>query len=181
MDHADAVPIAELLNERRYLLDVAYWMLGSTGAAESVVDETYRRWYGLSGAARRRITTPRSWLAKTVGGICLDLLPDGGADGRRRGVRAQAQDAEGPQEKLEEEVSRVLLNALDSLSPAERAAFVLKNAGMPPMQSPTSWDAPSRSAPNSSTGRATTCGCSAHVPRRRNGTMPLPAPSAKPV
>ncbi|WP_030934171.1 RNA polymerase sigma factor [Streptomyces sp. NRRL B-24720] len=132
MDHADAVPIAELLNERRYLLDVAYWMLGSTGAAESVVDETYRRWYGLSGAARRQITTPRSWLAKTVGGICLDLLPDRGAAGRRRGVRGQGRDAEGPQEKLEEEVSRVLLNALDSLSPAERAAFVLKNAGMPP-------------------------------------------------
>lgn len=132
MDHADAVPIAELLNERRYLLDVAYWMLGSTGAAESVVDETYRRWYGLSGAARRQIMAPRSWLAKTAGGICLDLLPDRGTAGRRGHVRAQAQDAEGPQERLEEEASRVLLNALDSLSPAERAAFVLKNAGMPP-------------------------------------------------
>ncbi|MFI5634590.1 RNA polymerase subunit sigma [Streptomyces sp. NPDC051664] len=132
MDHADAVPIAELLNERRLLLDVAYWMLGNSGEAESVVDETYRRWYELSGAARRQITAPRSWLAKTVGGICLDRLPNRGAAGRRGGVRAQAQDAEGPQQRLEEEVSRVLLNALDSLSPAERAAFVLKNAGMPP-------------------------------------------------
>ncbi|MGO4431318.1 RNA polymerase subunit sigma, partial [Streptomyces sp. MCAF7] len=64
MDHAgDAVPIAELLDERRYLLDVAYWMLGSGGAAESVIDETYRRWYGLSDAARARIAVPRSWLA----------------------------------------------------------------------------------------------------------------------
>lgn len=181
MDHADAVPIAELLNERRYLLNIAYWMLGSTGEAESVVDESYRRWYGLSSAARRQITAPRPWLAKTVGGICLDRLPDRGAAGRRRSVRTQAQDAEGPKQRLEEEVTWVLLNALDSLSPAERAAFVLKNAGMPPMQSPTSWDAPSRSAPNSPTGRASTCGCSAHVPRRRNSTMPSPAPSAKPV
>lgn len=48
MDHPDAEPIAELLDERRYLLDVAYRMLGSPGEAESVVDETYRRWYGLS-------------------------------------------------------------------------------------------------------------------------------------
>ncbi|WP_406434082.1 RNA polymerase subunit sigma [Streptomyces sp. NBC_01589] len=132
MDHADTVPIAELLNERRYLLDVAYWMLGSAGGAESVVDETYRRWYGLSDAARRQITAPRPWLAKTVGGICLDRLPDRGAAGRTRGVRTHAQDTEGPKQRLEEEVTWVLLNALDSLSPAERAAFVLKNAGMPP-------------------------------------------------
>lgn len=74
MDHADAVPIAELLDERRYLLDVASWMLGSPGGAESVVDETYRRWYGLSDAARGRITAPRSWLARIAGGICVGLL-----------------------------------------------------------------------------------------------------------
>lgn len=42
MDQDDAVPIAELWEERRYLLDIAHWMLGSPGAAESAVDETYR-------------------------------------------------------------------------------------------------------------------------------------------
>ncbi|MGW5665489.1 hypothetical protein ACWEWG_36610 [Streptomyces sp. NPDC003758] len=63
MDHADAEPIAELLDERRYLLDVAYRMLGSPGEAESVVDETYRRWYGPSDTERRRIAAPRPWLA----------------------------------------------------------------------------------------------------------------------
>ncbi|MFG2480318.1 RNA polymerase subunit sigma [Streptomyces fagopyri] len=74
MDRAAAVPLAELLDERRYLLDVACWMLGSAGAAERVVDETYRRWYGLPDAARGRIEAPRSWLAKTAGGICLGRL-----------------------------------------------------------------------------------------------------------
>ncbi|MFF2993286.1 RNA polymerase subunit sigma [Streptomyces sp. NPDC057950] len=74
MDRAAAVPLAELLDERRYLLDVACWMLGSAGAAEHVVDETYRRWYGLPDAARGRIEVPRSWLAKTAGGICLGRL-----------------------------------------------------------------------------------------------------------
>ncbi|MEU9292075.1 RNA polymerase subunit sigma, partial [Streptomyces sp. NPDC048275] len=134
MDHADAVPIAELLDERRYLLDVAYWMLGSPGEAESVVDETYRRWYGLSDAARRQATVPRSWLAKTAGGICLGrlALPDRADDARRAARAAEGQEPERPAVRLGEEVSRVLLNALDSLSPAERAAFVLKNAGMPP-------------------------------------------------
>ncbi|MFF4355160.1 sigma factor-like helix-turn-helix DNA-binding protein [Streptomyces sp. NPDC001530] len=135
MDHADAVPIAELLDERRSLLDVAYWMLGSAGEAESVVDETYRRWYGLSDAARQQITAPRSWLAKTAGGIGLDrlALPDRGAAGQREGYRTQTGDAEGARARLAEEVSRVLLTALDSLSPAERAAFVLNDVfGMTP-------------------------------------------------
>ncbi|MFD8813775.1 sigma factor-like helix-turn-helix DNA-binding protein [Streptomyces sp. NPDC059627] len=132
MDHADAVPVAELLDERRHLLEVTYWMLGSSGEAESVVGETYRRWYGLSDAERGRITAPRYWLAKTAGGICLGLLahPHWGATGRgdkseEHHTRTGA--AEEAQASLEEEVSRVLLNALDSLSPAERAAFVLND------------------------------------------------------
>ncbi|MHA5050618.1 sigma-70 family RNA polymerase sigma factor family protein [Streptomyces sp. SD15] len=134
MDHADAVPIAELLDERRYLLDVAYWMLGSPGEAEHVVDLTYRQWYALSDAARRQITVPRSWLAKTVGGICLGhlALPDRADDARYAARAAEGQEAERPAVRLGEEVSRVLLNALDSLPPAERAAFVLKNVGLPP-------------------------------------------------
>ncbi|MET8331876.1 RNA polymerase subunit sigma [Streptomyces sp. NPDC005181] len=134
MDQADAMSIAELLDERRYLLDVAFWMLGSAGEAESIVDETYRRWYGLSDAARRQITAPRPWLAKTAGGICLDRLAlhDRGAAGRRGDARTQTQDAEWVQAGPGEEISRILLNALDSLPPAERAVFVLKNAGMTP-------------------------------------------------
>ncbi|MFE3269672.1 RNA polymerase subunit sigma [Streptomyces sp. NPDC059215] len=81
MDRAGAVPLAELLDERRYLLDVACWMLGSAGAAERVVDETYRRWYGLPDAARGRIQVPRSWLARTAGGLCLGRLTGpGGMD-----------------------------------------------------------------------------------------------------
>ncbi|MGW0084843.1 RNA polymerase subunit sigma [Streptomyces sp. NPDC003393] len=71
MEHGDAVPIAELLDERRCLLEVARRMLDRPGEAESVVEETYRRWYGLPEGARRRINAPRSWLANTAGGICL--------------------------------------------------------------------------------------------------------------
>jgi RNA polymerase sigma-70 factor, ECF subfamily len=120
MDHADGVPIAELLDERRHLLDVAHWMLGSPGEAESVVDETYRRWYGLPDAAREQITAPRPWLAKTAGGICLDRL------------MLPGRTAAGPG-TLEEEVGRALLDALDFLTPAERATFVLNDVfGMAP-------------------------------------------------
>ncbi|MEV6131380.1 RNA polymerase subunit sigma [Streptomyces violaceusniger] len=135
MEHADAVPIAELLDERRYLLDVAYWMLGGPREAENVVDETYRRWYGLSDAERRQITAARSWLAKTAGGICLNRLthPDRGTTGQKEDHRTETGDSEGARTRLVEEVSRVLLNALDSLPPPERAGFVLHDAfGMAP-------------------------------------------------
>lgn len=123
MEDADAMPIAELLEERRYLMDVAYWMLGSAGEAECVVDEAYRRWYGLSEAARQEIVRPRSWLARTAGRSCLGRLAL--AD---RGAGAE-QDTQG----LAAEVSGILLDALGALSPAERAAFVLNDVfGMRP-------------------------------------------------
>ncbi|MET9352950.1 RNA polymerase subunit sigma [Streptomyces sp. NPDC006617] len=122
MDRADdAAPISELLDERKHLLDVAYWMLGSSGAAESVADETYRQWYGLPDAERARISAPRAWLAKVAGGISLArlALPD------QKPVAEDDAAADGGHGLLEEELSEVLLDALDSLSPAERAAFVL--------------------------------------------------------
>jgi RNA polymerase sigma-70 factor (ECF subfamily) len=123
MEDADAMPIAELLEERRYLMDVAYWMLGSAGEAECVVDEAYRRWYGLSEAARQEIVRPRSWLARTAGRSCLGrlALADRGAG------------AEQDTQRLAAEVSGILLDALGALSPAERAAFVLNDVfGMRP-------------------------------------------------
>ncbi|WP_171133974.1 sigma factor-like helix-turn-helix DNA-binding protein [Streptomyces sp. Z423-1] len=131
MDHDEAVPIAELLDERRHLLDVAFWMLGSPGEAESAVDEAYRRWYGLSEAVRGRIASPRSWLARTAGEICLRRLaqPDRADDATGAAIAGDGLESyEHPAATLdEEEVSRVLLNALDSLSPDERAAFVLND------------------------------------------------------
>ncbi|MFS4091034.1 sigma factor-like helix-turn-helix DNA-binding protein [Streptomyces sp. AF1A] len=134
MDDPDAVPIADLVDERRYLLDLAQWMLGGAEAAESVVDETYRRWYGLPDAERRRIAPVRSWLARTAGAICLGRLaspgPDAAAPSVDPGTPPDA--AEPARTTLVQEVRLVLLNALDSLSPAERAAFVLNDVfGMP--------------------------------------------------
>ncbi len=55
MNHDDSVSVAELLDERRHLLEVTYWMLGNSREAESVVGETYRRWYGLSEVERGEI------------------------------------------------------------------------------------------------------------------------------
>ncbi|MFE4817640.1 RNA polymerase subunit sigma [Streptomyces sp. NPDC056704] len=122
MDEADVVSIAELLDERRYLLDVTCWMLGSAGEAECVVDEVYRRWYGLSGAARQEIARPRSWLARSTGRSCLTRL----ALVERSGDSAFEAGAEGVEAGVGAEVSRVLLDALRCLSPDERARASLR-------------------------------------------------------
>ncbi|MFF3576999.1 sigma-70 family RNA polymerase sigma factor family protein [Streptomyces mirabilis] len=115
MDEADVVSIAELLDERRYLLDVACWMLGSAHEAECVVDEVYRRWYGLSGAARREIARPRSWLARSTGRSCLTRL-----------ALVERSDDTAFEAGVGAEVSRVLLDALACRSPDERARASLR-------------------------------------------------------
>lgn len=126
MEQADqVVPIAELLDERGYLLDVAYRMLGSSGEAESVVEESYRRWYGLSEPARAQIAAPRAWLGKVAGDICLARLAR-----RRPTSRAgEAGAAAGtePHTSVEEGNRELLLSALHSLSPAGRTAFLLND------------------------------------------------------
>ncbi|WP_435209063.1 RNA polymerase subunit sigma [Streptomyces sp. bgisy034] len=104
----DAVSLAELVDERRHLLAVACWLLGSGREAERVIDEAYRQWFGLPEAERNRIEEPRVWLCRAVGGACLSrpaspgqrgasadevggVLPDPSspADGARRSLRAR--------------------------------------------------------------------------------------------
>ncbi|MFE5396138.1 RNA polymerase subunit sigma [Streptomyces sp. NPDC056568] len=127
MEHAgEAVPIAELLDERRHLLEVAHWMLGSRVSAEAVVDEAYCRWYGLTDGRRERVASPRAWLTQVVGGICLARLSLPDRDGAPRLSRPDTEARE-TETGVEGEASAVLWRALESLAPEERAAFVLND------------------------------------------------------
>ncbi|MEU1198177.1 RNA polymerase subunit sigma [Streptomyces sp. NPDC005813] len=121
MRHSDeAAPITELLDERRALLALVRGMLGSGSELDSVVDETYRRWYELSGPVRARIETPGSRLTNVAGGICLARLalpvrggvraggdivgqaeagPGGPADHARRSLRRRCLDPTTPQDQ----------------------------------------------------------------------------------
>ncbi|NEA98796.1 RNA polymerase subunit sigma [Streptomyces sp. SID13726] len=95
MDDAEVLPLAELLEERRYLAGVAGRLLGDAVAAEQVVDEVYRRWCALPEAGRRRMPAAREWLTRTAVALCLvpgaaarDGEPDaesGFSDRRHRG------------------------------------------------------------------------------------------------
>ena len=121
---------------RRHLLGVAYRMLGTVADAEDAVQDTYARWYRLTDAERAAIDVPRAWLTRVVSRVCLDVL--GSARARREQyvgewlpepvpVDVAVGDAVDPAERvaLEESVAMALLVVLESLTPAERVAFVL--------------------------------------------------------
>ncbi|MBM7503808.1 RNA polymerase sigma factor SigJ [Agromyces aurantiacus] len=125
--------------ERRTLTGLAYRMLGTIADAEDAVQETYARWYRMSPAERDAIANPGAWLVRAAGRVCLDQL--GSARARREhyvgdwlpeplpdgaGMFA-VPAASDPLDRvaLDESVSTALLIVLESLTPAERVAFVL--------------------------------------------------------
>ncbi|MGW5056985.1 RNA polymerase subunit sigma [Streptomyces sp. NPDC004096] len=69
-------PLSELLEERRYLLDLAYGLLRSASRADDAVEETYRRWYAMGDG---EIPNPRAWLADTLVTHCRSR-PDAPGD-----------------------------------------------------------------------------------------------------
>lgn len=70
----DVLSVAEMVEERRLLVDVAHRLLGCRIAAGSVVDEVHRRWYGLSEGERAEIGQPRSWLVTNARHVCPPRL-----------------------------------------------------------------------------------------------------------
>jgi RNA polymerase sigma-70 factor, ECF subfamily len=136
MDDADT-GLDVLLAERRQLLSIAFRLLGSQSEAEDAVQETYARWYAQTDDERSRIRRPGAWLTTVATRICLTIL-DSARHRRERYVGEwlpeplphAALTAVGPEDPLDrvtldDSVSMALLVVLDSLTPAERVAFVL--------------------------------------------------------
>ncbi len=136
--------LAAFDRHRRLLFSVAYQMLGSVADAEDVVQDTWLRW---SAADRSEVTDPRAYLVQITTRLALDRM--GSARARRESYIgpwlpeplltggapvASAPQAPEPAEAAElgERVSLALLVVLETLSPAERAVFVLREVfGMP--------------------------------------------------
>lgn len=118
-------------DHRRYVLDIAYRMLGSVADAEDVVQESFTR---LLATDLARIEDVRGWLVVVATRLCLDQLKS--ARARRESsvvpwfpdpiVDAPANVID-PAERitLDDSVRIALLVVLERLTPAERAAFVL--------------------------------------------------------
>ncbi|MEV0649729.1 RNA polymerase sigma factor SigJ [Phytomonospora sp. NPDC050363] len=138
MGSGDDMRLSEIMSERRRLINLAYRLLGSVAEAEDAVQETYARWYAMTPEQQDAIESPRAWLVKVAGRVCLDLL--GSARARREryvgdwlpepvpGPAASSMVGVGdPVDRitLDESVSMAFLVVLESMTPAERVSFVL--------------------------------------------------------
>ncbi|NGO06734.1 sigma-70 family RNA polymerase sigma factor [Streptomyces sp. HC44] len=134
--------LSAIMSERRQLINLAYRLLGSLADAEDVVQETYARWYAMSPQQREAIQSPGGWLTKVAGRICLDLLRSARArresyvgewipepvpdstewiNGWSGGTTADPAD----RVTLDESINMAFLVVLESMTPAERVAFIL--------------------------------------------------------
>ncbi|MFD5514779.1 RNA polymerase sigma factor SigJ [Streptomyces sp. NPDC127066] len=131
-----------IMSERRHLINLAYRLLGSLTEAEDAVQETYTRWYAMSRQEQDAIESPGAWLTTVAGRVCLNVL--GSARARRETyvgewipepLPGRAEWISGrpggavvdPADRvtLDESVGLAFLVVLESMTPAERVAFVL--------------------------------------------------------
>jgi len=113
---------------RSLLFTVAYEMLGSAADAEDVLQESWLRWADVD---RRQVIDPRAYLVRVVTRQALNQL---------RTVARRREDYVGewlPEPllttpdvaddvELAENVSIAMLTVLETLTPTERAVFVLR-------------------------------------------------------
>jgi RNA polymerase sigma-70 factor (ECF subfamily) len=131
-------------SHRAHLLRVAYSTLGSVADAEDVVQEAWLRLARLEDPGE--IEDLRAWLTRVVGRLALDALRRARSAretyfgewlpepvvGDTAATRTATPDDPADRVTLDESVTMALLVVLESLSPAERTAFVLHDVfGMP--------------------------------------------------
>ena len=126
---------AAVFDEHRGLLvSVAYRILGSVTDAEDAVQEAWLRW---SGVDHSGVDDPRAFLVRVTTRLAIDRL---------RRAKARRESYVGPwlpepiltrhdvaeDAAMAESVSMAMLVVLETLSPLERAVFILREAfGMP--------------------------------------------------
>ncbi|MEV6340553.1 RNA polymerase sigma-70 factor [Nocardia vinacea] len=129
-DHATVEATEAFLAHRKLLFTVAYEMLGSVADTDDVLQETWLRWIGIDAA---RVDDPRAYLVRITTRQALNRLRS--MKRRRESYVGSwlpepllttpdvAADVE-----LAESVSMALMLVLETLTPTERAVFVLREA-----------------------------------------------------
>lgn len=121
---------AEFEQYRSYLFSIAYRMLGSVMDAEDMVQETFLRWEKVDPS---HVQSSKHYLSKAVVNLCIDHL---------RALQAERETYPGvwlpepivnsqPQAMMEtlmqsESVSMAFLKLLETLTPLERAVYLLR-------------------------------------------------------
>ena len=120
-------------DNRAYLVNLAYRMLGDVGAAEDVVQEAFVRW-----SAAVDVDDDRGWLTVVTSRLCLDQLRSARSRRELPGAVPELPLAGAdPADRvtLDDEVHSALLVVLQRLPPAERVAFILHDVFAMPFES----------------------------------------------
>ena len=117
---------------RKILFSIAYRMLGSVSDAEDMVQETFLRWQNVSGD---EVRSPKAYLSTVVTRLCVDRL---------RATKTRREEYVGPwlpeplltepdgagavadAMVLDESLSMAFLVLLESLTPTQRAVFLMR-------------------------------------------------------
>ncbi|MEV4234620.1 RNA polymerase sigma-70 factor [Nocardia sp. NPDC050408] len=125
---AASATVAVFTEHRNLLFSVAYRILGTAADAEDAVQDAWIKW---SAADRSQVSDPKAYLVRIVSNLAMDRLRS--ATSRRETyvgpwlpepiLTGTVDDA-----TAAESVSMALLVVLETLTPLERAVFVLKEA-----------------------------------------------------
>src|SRR5437899_3240723 len=127
MDDED-FPAERFASQGSHLRAVAFRMLGSTDEAEDAVQEA---WLRISRSGASGVENLGGWLTTVVARVCLDMLRsrksrrEDALEAAERSVSADGRSDPERQAVLADSVGLALLVVLESLTPAERVAFVL--------------------------------------------------------
>ena len=114
-------------HNRRRLSAIAYRMLGSRAEADDAVQEA---WLRLSRSDAAAIDNLSGWLTTVVARVCLDVLrsrasrPEDPLDAQPHATATAGDDPE-HEAVLADSIGLAMLVVLETLTPAERVAFVL--------------------------------------------------------
>jgi RNA polymerase sigma-70 factor (ECF subfamily) len=131
-ESAEAAALDAFERHRSLLFGIAYRMLGEVAEAEDMVQETYMRWQRTQDQ-EKDVKSARAYLTTIITRLCIDQL------GSARHQREQyvgvwlpeplvARDENDPAKaaQLAESVTNAFLLILETLSPVERAVFLLR-------------------------------------------------------
>lgn len=126
MATTDEVRESVFAQHKPLLFSIAYRMLGSAADAEDLVQDCYLRWHSADGT---EIRAPKQYLASTLTRLCINHL---------QSARVRREQYVGPwlpeplvtgtlpdPVELSESLTMAFLVMLESLSPLERAVFLL--------------------------------------------------------
>jgi RNA polymerase sigma-70 factor (ECF subfamily) len=129
---AEGTPLETFERHRSLLFGIAYRMMGEVAEAEDMVQETFLRWQRAQDR-EKDVKSAKAYLTTIITRLCIDQL--GSARHQREQyvgmwlpepLAARDENDPGNAAQLAESVTNAFLLILETLSPVERAVFLLR-------------------------------------------------------